>query len=61
MPKNFAPNAPIYFGKAFEVPRNFSRKVSLVRGLGQKAPTSDDIKIIFIKYINFIIWVLKAY
>jgi len=28
-PKNFMPTAPIYFGKAFEVQRNFSRKVSL--------------------------------
>ena len=26
---------PLYFCKAFEVPRNFSRKVSCVRGLGQ--------------------------
>ena len=25
MPKNFAPNAPLYFGEAFEIPRNFAR------------------------------------
>ena len=28
--ENFAPKIPLYFGKAFEVPRNFSRKVSCV-------------------------------
>ena len=32
--KNFAQNTPIYFSEAFEVPRNFSRKVSLVRVWG---------------------------
>ena len=37
--KNFPPTTPIYFGKAFEVPKNFSRKVSYVRGLGRTAPT----------------------
>ena len=29
--KNFMPTMPIYLDKAFEVPRNFSRKVSCVR------------------------------
>ena len=29
--KNFAPNISLYFGEAFEVLRNFSRKVSCVR------------------------------
>ena len=40
MPKNFAPNTPFYFGEAFEVPRNFSRKVSCV-GVEADAPTDN--------------------
>ena len=32
--KNFAPNTSLYFVEAFEVPRNFSRKVSCVRVWG---------------------------
>ena len=35
--KNFAPNTPIYFCEAFEVPRNFSRKVSCV-GVPRRKP-----------------------
>ena len=38
MPKNFAQNAPLYFGKAFEIPKGFSRKV-LWSGFGGDAPT----------------------
>ena len=30
MPKNFAQKAPLYFGKAFEIPKDFSRKVLCV-------------------------------
>ena len=40
MPKNFPPNTSIYFGEAFEVPRNFSRKVSCV-GVWGDAPTDN--------------------
>ena len=36
--KNFPPTTPLYFGEAFEVLRNFSRKVSCVRVWGD-APT----------------------
>ena len=35
--KTFTPNTSIYFGEAFEVPRNFSRKVSCV-GVWGKQP-----------------------
>ena len=28
--KNFPPTTPLYFGKAFEIPKDFSRKVSLI-------------------------------
>ena len=35
--KNFAPNIPIYFGKTFEVPRDFSRKVPCV-GVPRQTP-----------------------
>ena len=34
MPKNFAPKHHFTLAKAFEVPRNFSRKVSCVGGWG---------------------------
>ena len=34
--KNFPPNAPLCFGKAFEVPRNFSRPTFLERKGRQK-------------------------
>ena len=33
-PKNFAPNTPICLGKAFEIPKDFSRKVLCVRVWG---------------------------
>ena len=33
-PKNFTPTAPIYFGKAFEIPKDFSRKVLCVQVWG---------------------------
>ena len=36
--KNFPPNTPLYFGEAFEIPKDFSRKV-LWSGFGAKAPT----------------------
>ena len=37
MPKNFAPTTLLYLGEAFEVPRNFSRKVSCV-GVWGRSP-----------------------
>jgi len=39
--RTFTPNIPIYFGKTFEVQRNFSRKVSLVRVPRRIAPTDN--------------------
>ena len=33
-PKNFAPNTPLYLGEAFEIPKDFSRKVLCVRVWG---------------------------
>ena len=38
--RTFVPNTPIYFGEAFEVPRNFPEKF-LVSGIGADAPTSN--------------------
>ena len=35
--KNFPPNTPIYFGEAFEIPKDFSRKVLCV-GVWGKSP-----------------------
>ncbi len=29
-PKNFPPNTPLHFGEAFEIPKDFSRKVLCV-------------------------------
>ena len=40
VPKNFPQNTPLYFGEAFEVPRDFSRKV-LWSGFGADAPTDN--------------------
>ena len=37
VPKNFPQNTPLYFGEAFEVPRDFSRKVLCV-GVGGRRP-----------------------
>ena len=37
-PQNFHTNTPIYFGEAFEIPKDFSRKVLCV-GVGADAPT----------------------
>ena len=34
--KNFPPTAPLYFGKAFEIPKDFSRKVLCVGGWGRR-------------------------
>ena len=34
--QNFPTTTPLYFGEAFEVPRNFSRKVSCVRVWGRR-------------------------
>ena len=39
MQKNFPPNTPLYFGKVFEVPRNFLQKVSCVGVPRRTAPT----------------------
>ena len=36
--KNFAPTTPLYFGEAFEFPKDFSRK-SFVSGFVAEAPT----------------------
>ena len=38
MTKNFARKTPLYFGEAFEIPKDFSRKV-LWSGFGAYAPT----------------------
>ena len=38
MPKNFPQNTPLYFCEAFEIPKDFSRKVLCV-GVGADAPT----------------------
>ena len=38
VPKNFAPNIPLYFGKVFEIPKNFLQKV-LWSGFGAEATT----------------------
>jgi len=43
-PKNFPPNTSFYFGKAFEVPRNFSRKVSCVKVWGGQPQHSIHVK-----------------
>ena len=40
MPKNFAPNIPLYFGEVFEFPKDFLQKV-LWSGFGAEAPTSN--------------------
>ena len=40
MPKNFAQKTPLYFGEAFEFPKDFSRKV-LWSGFGAEAPTDN--------------------
>ena len=37
--KNFAPTTPLYFGEAFEFPKDFSRKVLCVRVPRRTAPT----------------------
>ena len=37
MPKNFAPTIPLHFGKAFEFPKDFLRKV-LWSGFGADSP-----------------------
>ena len=55
--KNFPPTTPIYLSEAFEVPRNFSRKVSCVRGWGgshniQCAQKSTALPCFFI-YVSF--------
>ena len=34
--KNFPPTAPLYFGKAFEIPKDFSRKVLCVGVWGRR-------------------------
>ena len=39
-PKNFAPTMPLYFSEAFEIPKDFSRKVLCVRVWGD-APTDN--------------------
>jgi len=41
VPKNFAQKAPLYFGKAFEIPKDFSRKVLCVRVWGEQPPTDN--------------------
>ena len=38
MPKNFAQKAPLYFGEAFGIPKDFLQKV-LWSGFGADAPT----------------------
>ena len=38
MLKNFAQKTPIYFGEAFEIPKDFHEK-SFVSGFGAEAPT----------------------
>jgi len=43
MPKNFTPTAPLYFGKAFEIPKDFLQKV-LWSGFGADAPTFNTHK-----------------
>ena len=43
-PKNFPSTTPLYFGEAFEIPKDFSRKVLCVRGLGRIAPTFNAYK-----------------
>ncbi len=36
MPKNFVPNTSLYFGEAFEIPKDFSRKVLCVGVWGRQ-------------------------
>ena len=40
VPKNFPQNTPLYFCEAFEIPKDFSRKV-LWSGFGADAPTDN--------------------
>ena len=42
-PKNFAQNKSLYFGEAFEIPKDFSRKVLCV-GVWGDAPTDNAYK-----------------
>ena len=56
-PKNFAPNTPLYLGEAFEIPKDFSRKVLCVRVWGGQPQLITHTK----KHGNAVFFILGHY